>query len=315
VFSLLKTIINRACIEEWWKDHLDKTAAATRQTSKPYRVSTEGFFGELHHVSEQALRRALTGYDARYECGSWRSRQLAEYLADWLPEVVLKASELVEVQHLNIRHKLRASVKQIKVNRDIDVTRIMAEVLLHAVLRHHLKTEPIACKLFFQSGGVLKTFGNAHILHGLRDELWLGRAIVLKASNYDAMLRSVMAELQGVLDPDFLKQERQVILTLREPQHLLLTTLEEALKPNTPVDDLLEVICVPILIAYDSEVLSHGFAEDYRTRLIEEVATRYEAIKPALPAALKLLKVHIFLIPLECASTLIHHFTEQIEGT
>jgi hypothetical protein len=234
-------MLARPAVMDWWNGYLAETVAAARRTSKPYRVATADFFAELHHVTEDDIRRALTGYDARYELRRWRSEELAEYLADWLPEVTLKASELVEVQHLNLRQKMRAAFQEIERHREVNPERLLAEILLHAVLRHQFQTEPIACKLFYQSSTGTKTFGNAHIVHGVaRDQLWLGRAMLTTAVTYDTVLKAIVEELSHVLDPDFLKNEREVILTLREPQHLLPTTLEVVLKRNTPVDDLLE---------------------------------------------------------------------------
>jgi hypothetical protein len=312
-----RKVIMRGAAMDWWANHLAQTEAAVRQTSKPYRVTTAGFFAELHHVAEEDIGRALTGYDARYEMRRWRSLQLAEYLADWLPEIALKASELVQVQHLNLRQKLRAAVREIERHRDVEIGRLLAEMLLHAVLRHQFQSEPIACKLFYRTAsGRTRTFGNAHIirLHGERDELWLGRATLATAASYEAVLASVLSELSGILDPDFLNEEREVILSLREPQHLLPTTLEEALARNSPVDDLLNAVCIPILIAYDSEVLGGGFTADYCDRLIQEVTERYETIKPALPEAVETVKVHILLVPIECVATLVQQFAEQIKG-
>jgi hypothetical protein len=308
-------VISRPAVRDWWNRHLADTDAATRRTSKPYRAIAEEFFAELHHVTEDEIRRALTGYDARYELKRWRSEALAEYLADWLPEVALKASELVEVQHLNLRQKMRAAFREIERHREVNPDRLLAEILLHAVLRHHFRSEPIACKLFYQSGAGTKTFGNAHIVHDeAQDQLWLGRAALATAATYDAVLATVLDELSHVLDPDFLKEEREVILTLREPQHLLPTTLEAALKRNSPVDDLMEVLCVPILIAYDSAVLSGGFTADYRDKLITEVTERYAQIKPMIPAAVEEIRVHVFVVPIECVTTLAQQFGQKIMG-
>ena len=240
---------------------------------------------------------------------------MAEYLADWLPEVTLKASELVEVQHLNLRQKMRAAFQEIERHREVNPERLLAEILLHAVLRHQFQTEPIACKLFYQSSTGTKTFGNAHIVHGVaRDQLWLGRAMLATAVTYDTVLKAIVDELSHVLDPDFLKDEREVILTLREPQHLLPTTLEMVLKRNTPVDDLLEVLCIPVLIAYDSAVLRSGFSIDYRRKLIAEVNNHYAAIKPMLPPAVQGIQVHVFLAPIECVTTLAQQFGQKIKG-
>lgn len=315
VFAPDDKVLSRPAVMDWWNRHLAETEAVARRTTKPYRAVTDEFFAELHHITEDEIRRALTGYDARYEMTRWRSEELTDYLADWLPEVALKASELAEVQHLNLRHKMRAAFREIARNREVNPERLLAEILLHAVLRHRFKSEPIACKLFYQSESGTKAFGNAHIVHGgAQDQLWLGRASLATAATYDTVLAAIVEELSHVLDRDFLKKEREVILTLREPQHLLPTTLEAALKRNSPIDDLMEVLCIPILVAYDSAVLSGGFTPDYKVKLITEVTERYALIKPLLPAAVEQLRVHIFLVPIECVTILAHEFARKIAG-
>jgi Cap4 dsDNA endonuclease len=90
-----KKIITREQALEWWSIHLQETEAARQKTSKPYRVHGDVFFAELHQLSEADVRRALASYDARFEQKKWRSLQLANYLVDWLPEIALKASDLV----------------------------------------------------------------------------------------------------------------------------------------------------------------------------------------------------------------------------
>lgn len=312
-FSPEKKILLRYDVMQWWNTQLQETEAARLRTAKPYKCITQTFFAELHHLDENDIRRALSAYDARFELKQWRSEQLADYLANWLPEMTLKASELVDVQQLNLRQKMRAAIRQIEQNRDIHADRLLAEMLLHAVLRHRFGSEPIACKLFYRSAGGTKTFGNAHIVHSTtQDELWLGRAVMATATDYDTVLRIACEELSHVLDPDFLKDEREIILTLREPQHLMPTTLEGALSKYSPIDDLLDVLCIPILIGYDSTVLADGFSSDYRERLTVEIIDFYQRLKTQLPGAVSEIQVHVFLVPIKSVDTLIQQFTDKI---
>src|SRR5712671_3370323 len=222
-----KKVITRAKAIAWWATHLQETQATQQKTSKPYLIRGEAFFSKLYQLTEADIRRALTSYDARYEKKKWRSLQLADYLVDWLPEIALKASDLASVQHLQLRQKTRGAIRAIKQRRDLAADQLLAEVILHAVVREALGSEPIACKLFYQSATGLRSFGSAHIVHAeAGDELWLGRAAVARAASYNDVIDKVVAELAHVLDADFLKDERETILALREPQHLLPTTLE-----------------------------------------------------------------------------------------
>jgi uncharacterized protein DUF1837/Cap4-like dsDNA endonuclease family protein len=309
-------VLSRLQILAWWHKHLDETEAAKKQTSKPYRIPTGDFFAELHTITEDGIRRALTSHDVRFENRQWRSLQLADHLVDWLPEIALKASDLASVQHLQMRQKTRASLRAIKRHSSISNSTLLAEALLHAILRQHLQSEPIACKIFYESSTGIKSFGHAHIVHStVGDELWLGRAAVSTAAAYDDVLKNITSSLEKVLDADFLKDEREVILALREPRHLMPTSLENALSQHAPIDDLVDVICIPIFIGYDSEVLSTGYSTDYKNLLIEEVKRHYAHLKPQLPAAIVNVKVHIFLLPIECVRTLLSQFSKLIESS
>jgi hypothetical protein len=90
------------------------------------------------------------------------------------------------------------------------------------------------------------------------------------------------------------------------------TSLEAALSKNAPIDDLIDVLCIPVLIGYDSKALSGGHADGYQKRLVDEVLAAYHGLKPRLPQALKAVKVHVFLIPIECVKTLTDQFSALV---
>lgn len=308
-----KKLIGRDAAVGWWQDHLQQTDAAQKRYSKPYRARMEPFFTELHSLTESDIRRALSSFDARFENKKWRSLQLADHLAEWLPEIALKASDLVSIQHLQLRKKTKDAVQAIKRQRAVAVDQLMAETMLHALIRQTLESEPIACKIFCQSSTGLKSFGSAHIVHSIDgDTLWLGRTVVATASTHEDVINKTIAELEQVLQADFLKEERETILTLREPQHLLPTSLEGALSRNAPIDDLIDALCIPVLIGYDSQVLGNGYSHGYQKKLVDEVLAAYESFKPRLPDALRAVKVHVFLIPIECVKTLAGLFSALV---
>jgi hypothetical protein len=97
------------------------------------------------------------------------------------------------------RRKTKDAVQAIKRHRAISPEELLAEALLHAVIRQSLGSEPIACKLFYQSGAGLRSFGSAHIVHAeTGDELWLGRATVATAASYKEVVAKVLAEVAHV---------------------------------------------------------------------------------------------------------------------
>jgi hypothetical protein len=308
-------IITREAALSWWGEHLADTSAAQKQTSKPYRTRGDKFFAEIHTVTESDIKRAATGYDAQYERKVWRAAALAEYLVRWLPEVTLRASELVEIDQLNLRQKLEAALKAVRAQRALDVGELIGQLLLHAVLRHYFGTEPIACKLFYQSVAGNGVAGAAHIRQSpMGDELWLGRAQLISATDRAALTAGIDAALAQALSPAILSEERDIILQLREPQHLSNNDLGDALETGAPVDALIKVLCLPLLFVYDSAVLIDGYADDYQKKLITEVEGLYSAVKNALPADISAVQVHVFLVPVESFSVLTQVFTQKLES-
>jgi hypothetical protein len=304
-------IITAEFIRNWWGEKLTLLRKENRKSFKPYLVETPSFFAQLHHIKEDNIFRALTGYDAQYNVEEWRSQDLAEYLGDLLPEIALKASEH-SLESLNDRAKYRKAVLEVKRNQHVSMYELLLETMLHALIRHYFTSEPVPCKIFYLSSSKIKTFKNVHFIPPPINELWLGRTVGCFNANKSAIFDSVINELDTILNSDFLKQEKEAILTLREPQHCSLNKMDDILKPNTPLDELIKVLCIPILIAYDSETLGKGFFESYQSDLINEIVTHYETLKPKLPKRLEKIKIHIFIVPVKCLETLIQQFSESI---
>ena len=305
-----KKIVSREEALIWWRKHLSTVSAQIQSVAKPYRVPDDPFLTEFHYISEIDINRAVSGYDAAYEDKRWRSQELAEHLVDWLPELALSPSELVDINPHNLQRKLSRAISEVKRNGGIDFKSTVADVLLHIILRHKFNTEPIGAKIFQKGSAGIEPFGNAHILHRITgDELWLGRSTVTTAIDYDTTVASVIKQLEVSLDSKLLKDEREIILTLREPQHLLPTSLNDALKNNASIDHLVKVLCIPILIGYDSSVLKGGYREDYVSHLTSEVNHYYSSLAPSLPECLTKVKIHLFFIPIECVETLTRNFT------
>lgn len=308
----LKTI-TREQATTWWNQHLEETSAAQARTSKPYRTTGDRFFAEIHKVEDASFRRSASGYDARYERKVWRSKQLARHLADWVPELTLKASELVEITALNMRAKLEAGLRVVQAERSLDVAGLLAETLLHAVLRHWFGSEPIPCKLFHRSIHGDKVTKNAHLVHGQKgDELWIGRTHLFDEKDPAPLFARIKHELSEALDTELLVEERGIILQLREPQHYTDHAIGAALSPGAPIDDFIRVLCLPLLVAYDSEVLSRGHADDYELHLMEEITQLGAGVTANLPASVEEVRVHVFLIPVENLVALQAQFAEEL---
>lgn len=304
-------IIERHIALERFKELLDAAEKASALTAKPYKTKPDPFLVEFHSTAEVDLLQSLTGFDAEYDFGEWRCRELAEHLVEWLPEFCLRASEIANFQVHHAKIVLAKSIStftQAKMPRD----RLMAELILHTILRSRKGSEPIACKVFYEVNGKLSEFGNAHIVHqlGEPDQLWLGLSRMISTGTMDDTLKEICAVLDSTISKTALTAEREIIISLREPHHHLPTSeqFSKVLNRNSPAQEILNVLCFPVLLAYDSDTLAGGYLSDYITHLKKEITAHYDVLKDQLTAKVAQVKVAVFLVPIESIQQLITEF-------
>ncbi len=126
----------------------------------------------------------------------------------------------------------------------------------------------------------------------------------------DQTLQEICDVLDSTISRAALTEEREIIVTLREPHHHLPNAEEfnKALQRNAPAQDMLKVLCFPILLAYDSDALSGGYLSDYLATLKTEVTRHYSALANALPAKIQQVRVVVFLVPIESIQQLVRKF-------
>ncbi|MBY5828657.1 DUF4297 domain-containing protein [Rhizobium leguminosarum] len=248
--NMAEKTITREDALVWWNQQITLSNQSQTANAKPYRRRGDRFFVQIHEFKEDASKRGSTAYDAQYDLKVWRAAKLARYLADWVPEVSLRASELPEIDQLNLRSKLEAGFRAIASEHPVNVERLLGETMLHAVLRHFFGSEPIACKLFHRSALGDRVTRNAHIVPSTDgDQLWLGRTHLFRGTDFEELTSAAASELSSTINADVLTEEREIILHLREPQHLVRNDLGDALERGAPLDELVKILCLPLLIA------------------------------------------------------------------
>lgn len=290
--------------------------ADTKSTTflKPYKSMPDPFLLEFHAATDESLLRSITAYDVQYEFEEWRQKQLADHLVQWLPEFCLQASEIVNFQ---VHHAQSILAKAVDTFTHTGVQRdkLIAELILHSILRNKENSEPIACKVFIASAGKLSEFGNAHIVKrkGESDQLWLGLSSMVPVGRMADTVSKVCQTLDTTITSAALTAEREIIISLREPNHLRASSEEfdQALERNAPADAMLKILCFPVLLAYDSEALSSGYLSDYIDKLKREINTHYSALKNQLPRKVAQIKIAVFLVPMESVEKLVEEFNSR----
>lgn len=293
---------------------LDEADDKSTATAKPYKKCPDPFLVEFHASTEEGLLHSLSGFDVRYALKKWRHDSFAKHLIEWLPEFSLKASEIVNILAHNAEAILARSINAFG-DSELPRDRLIAELILHAILRSRQNSEPVACKVFYKSAGKLSEFGNAHIVQapGQDDQLWLGLARLIEAGDMDATLEHICEVLDDTISETVLSAEREIIINLREPLHHQpkADAFNQALHHNSSVDDMLNILCFPILLTYDSDALSSGWLADYLNHLKKEIKAHFSKLIAQLPENIQQVKVMVFLVPMESVQQLTNAFNAR----
>ncbi|WP_242460006.1 HamA C-terminal domain-containing protein [Pantoea agglomerans] len=309
-------IILRAPTLDHLKKLLDEADDMSTATSKPYKKRPDPFLVEFHTNTKESLLHSFSGFDVRYSLRKWRYENYAKHLVEWLPEFSLKASEIVNILAHNAETILARSISTFS-DSELPRDRLIAELILHSILRSRQHSEPVACKVFYKSAGKLSEFGNAHIVQmpDQDDQLWLGLARMIKADDMDTTLEQIRGILDETISETVLSAEREIIISLREPLHHQpkADSFNQALHRNSPIDDMLNILCFPILLTYDSAALSSGWLVNYVDNLKKEIETHFSAFTSELSENIKQVKVLIFLVPMESIELLTKVFNARCE--
>lgn len=309
-------IILRAPTLDHLKKLLDEADDMSTATSKPYKKRPDPFLVEFHANTKESLLHSFSGFDVRYSLKKWRHENYAKHLIEWLPEFSLKASEIVNILAHNAETILARSISTFS-DSELPRDRLIAELILHSILRSRQNSEPVACKVFYKSAGKLSEFGNAHIVQmpDQDDQLWLGLARMIKANDMDTTLEQIREILDETISETVLSAEREIIISLREPLHHQpkADSFNQALHRNSPVDDMLNILCFPILLTYDSAALSSGWLVNYVDNLKKEIETHFSTFTSELSENIKQVKVLIFLVPMESIEHLTKAFNARCE--
>lgn len=305
----LSKVINRRSVLDWWEEQIVEIKAATHVTMKVYEILPEPFLTEISKHDDGTLKRSMNSYDVEFDDGTWRSEELCDYLLDWLPEITLPSSTLSHFNRFKARELLPKARSALK-GKSIESETLLAEALLHAIMRNHLGSEPIPCRLFSLDDG---TATSAHIVFDdTGDQLWLGRPSLLPALERDTILEKIVSNIDSAVTSGVLKKEREFALSLREPVHARPTTIQALLSNRSKIEDLRKAVRLPILLAYESRHLTGTFYENYLRDLVAEADAEYQTLKALLPQSLIDVSVAIFLIPVPSIANLTHCFEEAL---
>lgn len=270
---------------------------------------------KIHNLASTPPISALC---AGYECGKWRSSQLAEHAMEWLPEFCLTANELKSITSSNALKMIRKAAQLVYQTDKYKNRGEFGELFLHIILRQIYGSIPAISKIYFKDSvnNTVKGFDAVHIIN-IKDkfELWLGEVKFYK--NARKAILDVIDEIQDHTTQDYLKNEKMLLLNKididqKSPFHPILSKL---LNPNTSLDELFDCARIPILITYNSKTLDKHkkTTEKFNLELEHEVMKFFDYFKNKTLNLNIPIKLHVFLLPLQGKSVLIKKLDEELK--
>ena len=270
------------------------------------------FFNIIIHKDDTSPD--LHGVCAGFESRQWRKEQLVDYLFEYLPEFALTYSEVENLTGENVVAKMRQVVMSIYQSEKFKNRGEFGELLLHAIIRETYKTIPAISKIYYKDGPneTVKGFDAVHVV--VADdtlELWLGE--VKFYNNISNAISDVIEELNQHVEVRYVRNEFVAITNKIDAQWPHADRLKTLLHPHTSLDDVFSNTCIPVLLTYDSSVLTRydNKCDEYIQEISEELQIFHKNFCDKLGEFP--LTIHLFLFPLNTKAKLINSLESKLK--
>lgn len=270
------------------------------------------FFKIIIHKDDEIPN--LHGVCAGFENKLWRKDQLVEYIFNYLPEFALNHSELMDFDSLSIIPKIRQAAGNVYQSQKFKSRGEFGELLLHAILRETYNSIPAISKIYYKDSpnDTVKGFDAVHVIPNGNDlELWLG-----EVKFYQSIYSAITDVIDELIEHSKIRYVRNEFITISNKidtnwEHS--EKLKSLLDPNTSLDDVFEKTCIPVLLTYDSSIISkhEKSTEDYVKEIEIELLKFHKSFCDKLGDFP--LTVHLFLLPLSTKKELINKLEEKLK--
>ena len=234
---------------------------------------------------------------------------------EWLPEFCLSHSERQSIRDTNAVSQLRKAAQTVYDTDKYDRRGEFGELILHALLRETMGTEPAISKIYFKDSvnNTVKGFDAVHVLDteaGL--ELWLGEVKFYTSAS--KAVDDVVKELWAHFQDDYLKKEFMLITRKLDSNWSGSKRLEELLSPNVSLDKVVSAIVVPVLLTYESPTTqSHSKSCEQYTRALEkELVKVHQRFKNK--NTVSKVRVELFLLPMSSKKDLLDQLHKRLKA-
>ena len=234
---------------------------------------------------------------------------------EWLPEFSLSYSERKSINDTNSVAQVRKAAQVVYDTDKYNKRGEFGELLLHALMREAIGTEPAISKIFFKDAinATVKGFDAVHVLdtpQGL--ELWLGEVKFYKS--IVKAISDVVPELEAHSQNDYLRKEFILITGKLDPNWSCTNRLTDLLHRNRSLDEIVSAIVVPVLLTYESST-AKSFTEAsqaYKAALEAELQVNHS--KFVAKNTMKRVRIELFLFPMASKDDLLTRLNRRLQA-
>jgi hypothetical protein len=253
---------------------------------------------------------------AGFDGGAWRCEQLAKHLTEWVLEFSLRSSERELIPLGKIISVVREAASRVYAN-DSTSRGEAGELLLHAACRQEFSTRQLVARLYYKSSLDQQVHGfdcvHFRFGQGQKIELWLGESKLY--SKAASAISEARKSIKGHLDRGFLKSQKMLILPkISDEDKTLAATVQHLFHSNTPIDEFLEAMVIPVLIACDSEgvVASTAVCSNYISTIQAEMVDISDRVRSGSPFSM--LRIQPIYVPLRSKEEFRKAFGHALKG-
>jgi hypothetical protein len=253
---------------------------------------------------------------AGFDGGKWRCTQLAKHLTEWVLEFSLRNSERELIPAGRIVAVVREAASRVYAT-DAVSRGEAGELLLHAVCRQEFGTQQLVARLYYKSSLDQQVHGfdcvHFRIGTGGKIELWLGESKLY--SDATSAIGKARSSIKEHLDRGFLKSQKLLILPkIADEDKALAMIVQHLFHQNTPIDEFLEAMVIPVLVACDSAAVaqSNSVSADYLSAVKAEMIDISDRVRKGSPFST--LRIQPIYVPLNTKEDLRKAFGEALKG-
>ena len=253
---------------------------------------------------------------AGFDGGKWRCTQLAKHLTEWVLDFSLRTSERELIPPGRIVAVVREAASRVYAT-DAVSRGEAGELLLHAACRQEFGTKQLVARLYYKSSldQQVHGFDCVHFRIGVdgKIELWLGESKLY--SDAASAIAKARASIKEHLDRGFIQSQKMLILPkIADEDKTLAATVQHLFHKNTPIDEFLDAMVIPVLVACDSiaVAMSESVTSEYLSTVKAEMVDISDRVRKGSPFAT--LRIQPIYVPLNTKEDLRKAFGEALRG-